>query len=82
MRPLALVVAIAPAGCGIFTVRAADVVRSHAYEDLGCGDVVVTTASGGAYQATGCGQTRRYVCDREVATAATKPGALAAVGCR
>ena len=80
----AAVVALALAGaaCGLFTVRAQDVVQSKALEDLSCANAVVATESDGTYRATGCGGTRLYVCDREVATAASKPGAIAAVGCR
>jgi hypothetical protein len=74
--------ALATSACGLFTVRATDVVESMALEDTSCPDVLVTRASDGVFHADGCGRARRYVCDRDVATAATKPGALSAVGCR
>jgi hypothetical protein len=76
------VLALALPACGVFTVQAADVVQSMALEDTSCASVVVTRAKDGAFEAQGCGHARRYVCDRDVATAATKPGALSAVGCR
>jgi hypothetical protein len=69
-------------GCGIWTVRAQDVVQSNAFESLGCADVAVAAAADGSYVATGCGRMQRYVCERDVATAYSKPGAIAAVGCR
>jgi hypothetical protein len=81
-RTTTLLVALAVSACGVFTARARDVVQSKALEDLSCADAVVAVESDGTYRATGCGGTRRYVCDRSVATAVSKPGAIAAVGCR
>jgi hypothetical protein len=74
--------ALAMPACGVFTARASDVVQTMALEDTACSDVVVSRTNDGAFEARGCGQTRRYVCDRDVATAMSKPGALLAVGCR
>jgi hypothetical protein len=83
LSPLAgsLSVVLLPA-CGVFTLRAQDAVQSRALEDLDCGDVTVTMTPDGRYQASGCGKSRLYACDREIATAVGKPGAIAAVGCR
>ncbi len=68
--------------CGVFTMRAADAVRSRSSEDLACDDVTIDRADDGTYRATGCGKAKRYVCDRDIATAVGKPAAIAAVGCR
>jgi hypothetical protein len=75
-------VVLGATGCGLWTVRAWDIVQSEAVERLVCADVVVAVAADGTYVASGCGRTQRYVCDRDVATAVSKPGAIAAVGCR
>jgi hypothetical protein len=68
--------------CGIFTMRARDAVLSTALEDLSCANTVVTLDDDGSYLATGCGRTQHYVCERDLATAPSKPGAIAALGCR
>jgi hypothetical protein len=79
---VATIVTLATTACGLFTVRAKDIVWSKAEYALDCPSVVVTMQDDGSYRAAGCGKTRQYVCDREVATGVSKPGAIAAVGCR
>jgi hypothetical protein len=75
-------VVLGATGCGFWTVQARDIVQSEAVEHLACADVVVAVAADGRYVASGCGRTQRYVCDRDIATELSKPGAIAAVGCR
>jgi hypothetical protein len=79
---IAAVFLLGVTGCGIWTARARDVVQSEALERLGCADVTVAVTADGSYVASGCGRIERYVCERDVATAYSKPGAIAAVGCR
>jgi hypothetical protein len=79
--PFSLFLLLASA-CGVFTLRATDAVRSRSSEDLECDDVTIDRGDDGSYRATGCGKTRRYVCDRDIATAVGKAAAITAVGCR
>jgi hypothetical protein len=82
IRYLALSVGLLATACGIMTMRAQDAVQSRAWEDLDCGDAVVAMQTDGTYLAMGCGKQRRYVCDREVASAVGKVGVLSALNCR